>query len=517
MLIGTEDGPAPAARGMATPGGALAVERASARVMPAPAATQQIWQVIAASAAGTMIEWYDFYIFGSLATVISPLFYPSGNDTLALIAYLSTFAVGFVVRPFGALFFGRIGDLVGRKYAFLVTLVLMGAATAIIGFLPTYASIGIAAPIALLLIRVVQGLALGGEYGGAAVYVAEHVPDGKRGFYTSFIQITATLGLFVSLGVIIVVQNAMSPEAFRAWGWRLPFLISIALVGVSLYVRLRMKESPIFQHIKSTGMTSTQPLRDAFTTRDNLRRVLVSLFGATAGQGVVWYTGQFYALFYLQTILKVHPTSANYIVAGALLLGMPLFVVFGALSDRIGRKKIMMAGCLLAALSYIPIYQVMQRVAGSGVVTAISQRNAVTGARSLTPQAMVNGQLQPAKEVLTYQSIGTLAASATAWKLLGLVLIQVVFVTMVYGPIAAYLVEAFPAKIRYTALSLPYHIGNGVFGGLLPVIGLTIVAKTGNILAGLYYPIAIAGLTFIVGSLLLKETHSELIWDEVEN
>ncbi len=311
-------------------------------------------KVIAASAVGTMIEWYDFYIFGSLATVISPLFYPQGNDTLALIAYLSTFAVGFVVRPFGALFFGRIGDLVGRKYAFLVTLLIMGGATALIGVLPTYASIGIAAPIILLLIRILQGLALGGEYGGAAVYVAEHVPDGQRGFYTSFIQITATLGLFLSLAVILIVQNQMSAEAFRSWGWRVPFLISIALVAVSLYIRLRMKESPIFTQIKSAGMTSVRPLKEAFTQWTNLRQVLVSLFGATAGQGVVWYTGQFYALFYLQTILNVHDTSANYIVAAALLLGLPLFVFFGWLSDRIGRKWIMMAGCLLAAVLVHP-------------------------------------------------------------------------------------------------------------------------------------------------------------------
>src|SRR5687767_5133187 len=294
-----------------------------------PARNYKIWNVIAASAVGTMIEWYDFYIFGSLATVISPLFYPQGNTTLALIAYLSTFAVGFVVRPFGALFFGRIGDLVGRKYAFLVTLLIMGGATALIGVLPTYETIGVAAPVALLLIRVLQGLALGGEYGGAAVYVAEHVPDGRRGFYTSFIQITATLGLFVSLAVILAVQNTMSREAFSSWGWRLPFLISILLVGVSLYIRLRMKESPIFRHIKGAGMTSAKPLKEAFTNWPSLKLVLVSLFGATAGQGVVWYTGQFYALFYLQTILGVNGTSANYVVAAALLLGMPFFVLFG--------------------------------------------------------------------------------------------------------------------------------------------------------------------------------------------
>ena len=487
--------------------------RPAARVGPPDSS---VWPVIGASAVGTMIEWYDFYIFGSLATIISPLFYPPGNETMALIAYLSTFAVGFVVRPFGALFFGRIGDLVGRKYAFVVTLVMMGGATALVGFLPTYATIGIAAPVALLVIRVVQGLALGGEYGGAAVYVAEHVPDGRRGFYTSFIQITATLGLFVSLAVVLIVQNLMSDEAFRVWGWRVPFLISIALVAVSLYIRLRMRESPIFSHLKGAGMTSARPLREAFTHADNLKRVLVSLFGATAGQGVVWYTGQFYALFYLQTILKVHPTSANYIVAGALLLGMPLFVAFGALSDRIGRKKIMMAGCLLAALSYMPIYHEMRDVAGSQVDTVVSERNPATGAIQLPPQTNVDGVARTAEQVLPYRGLAELIASPAAVKLMLLVFVQVVLVTMVYGPIAAYLVEAFPARIRYTALSLPYHIGNGVFGGLLPVVGLSIVASTGNIYAGLYYPIAVAAATFLIGSLLLPETHSVLIWKELE-
>jgi len=476
----------------------------------------QIWKVIAASAVGTMIEWYDFYIFGSLALVISPHFYPQGNNTLALIAYLSTFAVGFVVRPFGALFFGRIGDLVGRKYAFLVTLLIMGGATALIGFLPTYATIGLAAPIILLVIRVLQGLALGGEYGGAAVYVAEHVPDARRGFYTSFIQITATLGLFMSLAVILAVQNMMSKETFSSWGWRIPFIISIFLVGISLYIRLRMKESPIFQHLKSAGMTSAQPLKEAFTQWKNLKLVLISLFGATAGQGVVWYTGQFYALFYLQTVLNVNGTSATYIIAIALLLGMPFFVVFGALSDRVGRKRIIMLGCLLAAVSYIPIYRAMQSAAGSNVVTASGRPNPETGAISLTPMTYVEGVLQPAKQVLPYTDFATLIGNPIAWKLILLVFIQVIFVTLVYGPIAAYLVEAFPAKIRYTSLSLPYHIGNGVFGGLLPLIGLYVVAQTGNIYAGLYYPIVVAGLTFIVGSLLLKETRGVLIWAEME-
>jgi len=463
-----------------------------------------------------MIEWYDFYIFGSLAVTISPLFYPEGNDPLALIAYLSTFAVGFVVRPFGALFFGRIGDLVGRKYAFLVTLLIMGGATAAIGFLPTYATIGFAAPAILLLIRVLQGLALGGEYGGAAVYVAEHVPDEKRGFYTSFIQITATLGLFMSLAVSIIVKNSMTREAFSAWGWRVPFIISIFLVAVSLYIRLRMKESPIFSQMKSAGMTSAKPLVEAFTHWDNLKRVLISLFGATAGQGVVWYTGQFYALFYLQTVLRVNARSSQYIIAIALLMAMPLFVVMGALSDRIGRKWIMMAGCLLAAVSYMPIYSAMQYAAGSNVVTVTSQRHRVTGAKSLIPQTEVNGVLQPASEVLPYTDFSSLINSPVALKLILLVFIQVFFVTMVYGPIAAYLVEAFPAKIRYTSLSLPYHIGNGVFGGLLPVIGVSVVANTGNIYAGLYYPIVVASITFVVGSLLLKETRHTLIWDEIK-
>ena len=436
-----------------------------------------IWKIISASAVGTMIEWYDFYIFGSLATIIAPLFYPKGNNTLALIAYLSTFAVGFVVRPFGALFFGRIGDIIGRKYAFLVTLIIMGGSTALIGFIPTYASIGMAAPVILLVIRILQGLALGGEYGGAAVYVAEHVPDEKRGFYTSFIQITATLGLFVSLAVILIVQNSMTSESFASYGWRIPFLVSIVLVAISLYIRLKMKESPIFKHIKTTGMTSATPLKEAFTNWENLKRVLVSLFGATAGQGVVWYTGQFYALFYLQAILKVDAASSNYIIAIALLFGMPFFVFFGSLSDKIGRKKIMMAGCLLAAACYIPIYHMMQSVAGSNVMTVISQKNAITGAISLTP---LNSAMQPVAKVLPFVDFGGFISNPVSWQLIGLVFIQVLFVTMVYGPIAAYLVEAFPAKIRYTALSLPYHIGNGVFGGLLPLIGLWIVAETGK-------------------------------------
>src|SRR5580693_162682 len=464
-----------------------------------------IWRVIMASAVGTMIEWYDFYIFGSLAAVLSPKFYPPGNETFAYVAYLATFAVGFLVRPFGALFFGRIGDMVGRKYAFIVTLSIMGGATALIGLLPTYQTAGWFSPVTLLAIRVLQGLALGGEYGGAAVYVAEHAPDKKRGFYTSFIQITATLGLFVSLLVVLGTQNAMTKEQFADWGWRIPFLLSIVLVTISLYIRLKMKESPIFSQLKTSGMTSAKPLTEAFTRWENLKRVLISLFGATAGQGVVWYTGQFYALFYLQTILKVNTKTANIIIAIALLCAMPFFTVFGALSDKIGRKWLMMGACLLAVLTYIPIYKAMQSAAGNNVVTVQSAKNKVTGAISLTAMTTdATGALVPAKE----------APAPNVPMLVVLVFIQVLYVCLVYGPIAAYLIEAFPAKIRYTSLSLPYHIGNGVFGGLLPLIGLSSVAATGNIYAGLYYPMIVAGITFVVGSLLLKETHGVRIWDE---
>jgi MFS family permease len=465
-----------------------------------------IWRVIMASSVGTMIEWYDFYIFGSLAAILSLKFYPPGHDTFALIAYLATFAVGFLVRPFGALFFGRIGDVVGRKYAFLVTLSIMGLSTFAIGLMPSYATAGWFSPIVLILIRVLQGLALGGEYGGAVVYVAENVPDNKRGFYTSFIQITATLGLFVSLIVILLTQNSMSKEDFAAYGWRIPFLISIVLVIVSLYIRLKMRESPIFAQLKSAGMTSAQPLKDAFTKWPNLKLVLISLFGATAGQGVVWYTGQFYALFYMQTILKINVKTANIVVAIALLLGMPFFTVVGALSDRIGRKKLMMSACLLAVVTYIPIYHAMQRAAGNNVVTVTHSRNKVTGAIGLTAMTTdpVSGALVPAKE----------APNPNLTSLVLLIFVQVLYVCLIYGPIAAYLIEAFPAKIRYTSVSLPYHIGNGVFGGLLPLIGLSSVAATGNIYAGLYYPMIVAGMTFIIGSIFLKETHSTRIWSE---
>ena len=428
-----------------------------------------VWKVIAAAAAGTMIEWYDFYIFGSLSVIMSGLFFPKENPTAAFLLTLATFATGFAVRPFGAIVFGRIGDLVGRKYAFLVTLMIMGGATFAIGLLPTYEHIGIAAPLLLVALRLLQGLALGGEYGGAAVYVAEHVPDKRRGFYTSFIQTTATLGLFVSLGIILIVRTSMTDADFKTWGWRIPFLLSVVLVAMSLYIRLRLKESPLFSHLKSEGKTSTTPLRDSLGNRRNWKVILLVLFGAAAGQAVVWYTGQFYALFFLQKILKIEFVTANVIVAVALALGTPFFIFFGSLSDRIGRKKVMMAGNLLAALLYYPIYHAM-----------------IAAASPLRPVVM------------------TL-----------LIFVQVIFVTMVYGPIAAFLVEAFPAKIRYTSLSLPYHIGNGWFGGFTPLIAQSLYEATKNTYAGLWYPISIALLTFIIGTLFLKESKDVKIWDEV--
>jgi MFS family permease len=432
-----------------------------------------VGRIIFASGLGTMIEWYDFYIFGSLAVIMSELMFPAGDPTWALIKTWALFATGFIVRPFGALVFGRVGDLIGRKYAFLVTLSIMGFSTFLIGLLPTYATIGVLAPTILLVLRLLQGLALGGEYGGAAVYVAEHVPDHKRGFYTSFIQITATLGLFVSLAVILGVKRMMTDEAFRSWGWRVPFLLSILLVAMSFYIRVKMKESPLFTSLKSQGKTSTSPLRESFANWPNLKIVLLVLFGATAGQGIVWYTGQFYALSFLQSVMKIDMTTSSVIVAIALALGLPFFTLFGALSDRIGRLKIMMAGNLIAALTYIPIYKAMSHY----------------GADPKNPNAVM----------LTL-----------------LVFVQVIYVTMVYGPIAAFLIEAFPARIRYTSFSLPYHLGNGWFGGTLPLIAGVLVAKTGNIYAGLYWVIAIALMTFFIGTFALRESHRVEIWKEAE-
>jgi MFS family permease len=382
----------------------------------------------------------------------------------------------------------------------------MGVMTASIGLLPSFAKAGWFSPIVLIVIRILQGLALGGEYGGAAVYVAEHAPDDRRGFYTSFIQITATLGLFVSLAVVLITQSSMTAKEFSDYGWRIPFLISILLVGISLYIRLRMKESPIYTEIKSAGMTSAAPLKEAFTQWPNLKQVLISLFGATAGQGVVWYTGQFYAQLFLRDVLRVNPRTTNIIVAVALLLGIPFFTLFGALSDKIGRKKIMMAGCLLAVFAYYPIYGAMQRAAGNNVTSIGWQKNPVTGAITLTPKTTdASGKPVNATE----------ATNANVPLLVFLVFLQVILVTMVYGPIAAYLVEAFPAKIRYTSLSLPYHIGNGVFGGMVPLIGGYVCAATTKIYSGLWYPMAIAAITFVVGSILLRETRENKIWTEV--
>jgi len=433
--------------------------------------TNQIWKVIGASSAGTLIEWYDFYIFGSLATIISAQFFPKGNETVALLSTLATFATGFIVRPFGALFFGRMGDLIGRKYTFMVTLLLMGGATTAIGFLPSYESIGIFAPLLLLILRLLQGLALGGEYGGAATYVAEHSPDHQRGYYTSFIQTTATLGLFVSLGVILSTRLSLGEDIFKLWGWRIPFILSFILVLLSYVIRKKMHESPVFEAAKKSGNVSKSPLRDSFMNPENRKMVILALLGATMGQGVVWYTGQFYALYYLQTVLKVDFVIANTVVAVALLLATPFFVVFGALSDKVGRKKIMMSGMIIAALTYVPIYKAIVHFSG------------------WDPSNPTATAINPNTTMLTI-----------------LVFIQVLYVTMVYGPIAAFLVELFPTKIRYTSMSLPYHIGNGVFGGLVPFIGTAIVAATNDIYAGLYYPIGIAIISFLIGSFFIKET-----------
>src|SRR5687768_15747388 len=432
-------------------------------------APRGVWRVIAASTAGTMIEWYDFFIFGSLAAIIATQFYPSGSSTAAFLKTLTTFGVGFAVRPLGALFFGRIGDLIGRKFAFLATLLIMGGSTAAIGLLPGYQSIGIAAPIILVILRLLQGLALGGEYGGAAVYVAEHVPDSRRGFYTSFIQTTATIGLFVSLIVILITRRATGEAAFAEWAWRIPFLLSIVLVMVSFYIRRQLGESPLYAKLKAQGGASVSPIRESFNTWSKWKLVLVILFGVTAGQAVTWYTSQFYALFFLQTVLKLPLTTTYGIVAVALILGTPMFILFGHLSDTIGRKKIMMAGNLLGAVSYYFLY-----------------RGIAFFAEPLNPAAIV-----------------------------AIIVLQIAIAAMITGPVAAFLVESFPARVRYTSMSLPYHFGNGWFGGFLPLIATALVARTGNIYAGLIYPIVIASMTFIVGSIMLKETRHKKIWDEV--
>jgi MFS family permease len=540
------------------------------------AITKDERRVIFASSLGTVFEWYDFYLYGSLAAIISKQFFTALNETSAFIFALLAFAAGFAVRPFGAIVFGRLGDLIGRKYTFLITILIMGASTAIVGMLPGYATIGVAAPVILISLRLLQGLALGGEYGGAATYVAEHAPPGRRGFFTSWIQTTATLGLFLSLLVILGTRTALGTEAFERWGWRVPFLLSIILLGVSVYIRLQLQESPVFKRMKAEGKGSKAPLTESFLRWGNLKIVLLVLFGGTAGQAVVWYTGQFYALFFLLQTLKVDPQTANLLIAGSLLLGTPFFIVFGSLSDRIGRKHIIMVGCILAALTYFPIFKGLTKYGNPAIFEAqktnpvtvvaapedcsfqfdpvgkakfstscdlvkthlakkaIPYRNEEAPAGTIASvkigdkviQSFPGAQLPPA-ELKTKQAAfdKELGAAITAAgypakadpnqinyvMVLLLLTVLVIYVTMVYGPIAAWLVEMFPARIRYTSMSLPYHIGNGWFGGFLPTIAFAMVAATGDIYYGLWYPIVIAVMTAVIGMFALPETHKRSI------
>lgn len=443
--------------------------------------------VIGASAAGTVIEWYDFYLYGVLAAFFATQFFPTGNEVTALLSSLATFGAGFAVRPFGAAFFGRIGDIIGRKFTFLVTISLMGGATALVGVLPTYAQIGILAPILLVLLRLLQGLALGGEYGGAAIYVAEHAPDHERGKYTSWIQTTATVGLLLALAVVGVFRVSMGDAAFREYGWRIPFILSSVLVVLALIIRLRLQETPLFTQLKAEGKSSKSPWRESFGDPANRKLILLALFGMTAGQAVVWYQGQFQALFFMQNILGIPFSNAYLIVGTAIVLATPFFLVFGRLSDRIGRKPIILGGCLIAAITYVPIYNLMFAAANP----------------------VLNPKTDPAI-TSTY-----ISSDPNILALIALVWIQVMFVTMVYGPIAAFLVEYFPARIRYTSLSIPYHIGNGWFGGFLPLIAASLFAATGNIYAGLIYPIVVALLTAFIGWRFVRETKDVRIWDEV--
>ncbi|KAF2329732.1 MFS transporter [Flavobacterium ginsenosidimutans] len=491
--------------------------------------TKGIWKVISASSMGTMIEWYDFYIFGSLAVVISTKFFPSDNPTAAFLSTLATFAAGFVVRPFGALFFGRLGDIIGRKYTFMATLLLMGGSTFLIGCIPSYESIGFLAPLLVLVLRLLQGLALGGEYGGAATYVAEHAPAGEKGYWTSWIQTTATVGLFISLMVILATKSVLSAEAFDLWGWRVPFWVSIAMVGVSYLIRKNMDESPVFAKAKKEGTTSTNPLKESFGNRYNLKFVLLALFGATMGQGVVWYTGQFYAMSFMKTVMNVDSSQVDELLGIALLIGTPFFIAFGWLSDKIGRKYIMMFGMLLAILSYRPIYKTMYNTTDINQKTEVLENPRETtehkddgSSVTITQKKYTDGTTviekktyMEKKDVQT--SVSITINSSDKWTLIFLVFIQVLFVTMVYGPIAAFLVEMFPTKIRYTSMSLPYHVGNGIFGGLLPAISTYFVshAKTAGkadfYLEGLWYPIIIAGICFVIGMIYIdnknKITH----------
>ena len=534
-------------------------------------------RVIFASSLGTVFEWYDFYLYGSLSLIITRHFLSGVNETTGFIFALLAFAAGFFVRPFGALVFGRLGDLIGRKHTFLITIVIMGASTAVVGMLPSYASIGIAAPIALIVLRLLQGLALGGEYGGAATYVAEHAPFGRRGFYTSWIQTTATLGLFLSLLIILLCRVTLGDD-FDVWGWRIPFLLSIVLLGISVYIRLQLQESPAFVDMKNEGKLSKAPLTDAFGNWSNLKIVLLALFGATAGQAVVWYGGQFYALFFLEKILQVDAKAANLIIAAALVIGTPFFVVFGALSDRIGRKVIIMTGCVLAAATYFPAFQALTHYANPALDNAVATapitviankadcsfqfdpvgKKTFTQSCDVAKTALARAGVPYENEGAAPGSIarvrvgsgesavyvdsfeGTALAKAefaaasddfgqrlkSALNTAGyppkanmdevnypmVILIctyLVILVTMVYGPIAAWLVELFPTRIRYTSMSLPYHIGNGWFGGFLPVTSFAIVSATGNIYSGLWYPIAIAVMTAVIGTLFLRETKND--------
>jgi MFS family permease len=518
---------------------------------------RSVRNVIFASSLGTVFEWYDFYLYATLAPFFATLFFPKTNATAALLGSFVSYAAGFLVRPFGALVFGRIGDLVGRKYTFLITILVMGLSTAAVGVLPTYASVGFLAPILLTLLRLAQGLALGGEYGGAATYVAEHAPDSKRGLHTSWIQTTATIGFFLSLVVIGACRANMDEKAFSGWGWRIPFLISLILLAVSVYIRLKLNESPIFVQMKSQGKGSKAPIRDSFANWANAKIVLLALFGAAAGQGVVWYTGQFYALFFLTTTLKLDWKTGYIVIAVALALGTGLFVFFGWLSDRIGRKKIMMAGCLLGAVTYFPLFKAMTHAANPALA-AFADRTHITvtatdcqvhlfpnpktvytdcdkakdllykrslsydtieGTPGAKPITNINGVeivgVDEPKLTATLKELGYPAkpnpADTNMPALIVLVLIQVIFVTMVYGPIAAFLVELFPARIRYTSMSLPYHIGNGWFGGMLPLTAAALAASQGNIYAGLWYPVIVAAFTFVIGSLFIRETRDHRI------